>query len=292
MWRRPLLLAVLVAGVWGTSGQAFAQTPSAQTEPAPTTAPSTFALGRHPGAIPWGATAIGTYWVNGSHALEAPLVESSGVLRTSRWQVGYVCGQAPWSLHSHIRVENGFRLLGPLAQRAPSAWGGSHATLGMAFDSVTFGRNATSVSSLDLRLSTRLDLDQLLPNLRSWFVEGELGYAGRRAIERVTLNSRDTKVLIFSAGLGLYLGDPTSSGSELRLRVARDYNSYTQRPTDFPNLSRPQTAWGADVFQSLTPTWGLRARGEIGEGWMLGLHVVARAWSASAESNGLFSFGQ
>lgn len=292
MWRRPLLLAVLSASVWGTPGEALAQTPSAQTESEPTTSPRSLGLGKHSGAIPWGATAIGTYWVNGSQALKAPLVESSGVLRTSRWQVGYVCGQAPWSLYSHIRVENGFRLLGPLAKRAPSPWGGSHTTLGMAYDSVNFGRNATSVSSLDLRLNARLDLDQLAANLRGLFVEGELGYAGRRALERATSNSRDAKILVFSAGFGLYLGDPTTDGNELRLRVAQDYNSYTQRPTEFPHLTHPKTAWGADVFHALSPTWGLRARGEIGEGWVLGLHLVARAWSASAESNGLFSFGQ
>lgn len=288
MWLRSLLLALLCASIWGRAERAFAQTPA----PTPPRAPSTLALGKHPGALPWGSSSVGAYWVNGWRALQAPLVESTGVLRTARWQVGYVCAQAPWSLHSHVRLENAFRLLGPIAQRAPSDWGGTHTTVGMAYDNMNFGLNATSVSSLDLRLSTRLDLDQLSQNLRSWFVEGELGYAGRRAIERVTSNSRDARMFLFSAGLGLYLGDPTTSGSEIRLRVAQDYTSYTQRPTEFPNVTRPKTAWGSEVFHAFSPTWGLRARGEIGEGWVLGLHVVARAWSASAESNGLFSFGQ
>jgi hypothetical protein len=232
-------------------------------------------------------------WVSGNDGVVSPLVESSGVLRASRWHVGFVLGHAPASLHSHVRIENGFRLLGALAQRALSEWGASHLTLAMGFDNVRYPKTTTATTSLDLRLSSRLDLKLLTPTLQSLFVDAELGYAGRRADQHVGAASDDVQHAQYLVALGTYVGDPTTRGTELRARYFRDFRSYCERQVTHPELSAPGGCVGFDVSQSLSPTWGVRLQSDVGRhAWALGLYLVGRAWSESADSNGLFSFGQ
>ncbi len=298
MCHRALLLAAFGFGtcVWPES--VHAETASASVA-APSTASSsgasapTLDLGRHSGAQPWGTSNVGVSWINDNETIQAPLVESSGFLRASRWHVGFVLGHAPESLHTHVRIENGFRLWGALAQRAVSKWGASHLTLAMGFDNVRYAATTTATTSLEMRLTSRLDLRLLTPELVSFFVDGDLGYVGRRAAQHVGAASDDIRHLQYLVGLGAYLGDPTTNGTELRARYFRDFRSYCERQVTFPALTAPSGCVGFDVSHFTSPTWGLRLQTDAGKhGWVVGLYVVGRAWSESAESNGLFSFGQ
>lgn len=303
MRRSPLLLTVLGVGIWGHPQLANAepttssspQSSSSTTQSSPIEPVSSFAPGQHPGSLPWGSSFVGVSWVGGgSRGLNTAIVESSGVLRASRWHVGFVLGHAPWLLHSHTRIENGYRLWGALAQRAVSPLGASHATLSMAFDTLRFSRTTTSTTTLELRLSTRVDLKLVAPELRSLFIDAEVGYAGRRALQNNSGVVDDIRLGQYGIGVGYYLGDPTTHGTELRVRYNADARSYCQAPPLLPDLAPPQGCLGLELAHFLSPSWGLRAQAEAGAGgvWVLGLHVLARAWSESAESNGLFDFGQ
>jgi hypothetical protein len=232
--------------------------------------------------------------LGGSNALDTAIVESSGMLRASRWHVGFVLGHAPWLLHSHTRIENGYRLWGALAQRVVSPLGASHVTLSMAFDNVRYSTTTTATTTLELRLSGRLDLKLVTPELRSLFIDVDGSYAGRRALQNNTGIVDDIRVGQYGVGLGYYLGDPTTHGTELRARYNIDARSYCQAPPLLPDLHAPWGCWGLEISHFVSPSWGLRVQAEAGERgvWVLGLHVLARAWSASAESNGLFDFGQ
>jgi len=303
MWCRPLLLTVLIVGLLGQTGPARAETKAAASDGGSSAAGATrekdelaaiFGPGEHPGALAWGMTYVGILWVNGHGALKAPIVESSGVLRTGRWHVGFVLSHAPWSLHSHTRVDSNYRMWGAMAERAVSDLGASHATISMSFDDVRYAETSMETATMDLRLSSRLDLKLLDPLLRSVFAEGEIGYVGRRALQLTTGIVQDVRHPQFGIGVGYYLGDPTYRGSELRVRYLREYTSYCERPATEPSQLRPPRGCLAfDLWHFFSPTWGLRAFTEVGtRGWVLGLHWVGRGWSDSANSNGLIDFGQ
>jgi hypothetical protein len=296
MWRHPFLLTLFGMAAWGAPklGRAQPSTESGTKLSAPTVASSSFTPGEHSGALPWGISHVGVLWINGHGGLDTPVIESSGMLRASRWNVGFVLSHAPWSLHSHTRIENGYRLWGALAQRAMSELGASHATLSMDFDNARYHETSTSTTSLELRLSSRLDLKLLAPGLRSLFIDADVGYAGRRAAQRTSPATEDIKLLQFGLGLGMYLGDPTTDGNELKVRYTRDFKSYCEKPAVTPaQLTAPKGCAGFELWHFLSPSWGLRGQYEVGQlGWVLGLHLVGRAWSESAESNGIFDFGQ
>lgn len=300
MWRRPLLSTVLLVGLLGQNARAETQAATVEEQASRGATrredelASIVAPGEHPGALAWGTTYVGVLWVNGYAALRAPILESSGVLRTGRWHVGFVLSHAPWSLHSHTRVDSSYRMWGAMAERAVSDVGASHATVSMSFDDVRYSETPVETTSMDVRLSSRFDWKLLDRRLRSVFAEGEVGYVGRRSTQLATDVVLDIRHPQFGIGVGYYLGDPTYRGSEMLVRYFRDYKSYCEQPATEPNQLRPPRGCvGFDLWHFLSPTWGLHAFTEVGtRGWVLGLHWVGRGWSDSANSNGLIDFGQ
>lgn len=251
-----------------------------------------YVLGAHPGSLPWGASFVGVSWLDDAKRGWTPIVESGGVLRAMRWSVSLLNAQSPDLLHSHLRIENGFRLWGAPARRGFTAWGASHGSIGLGYDSTRHADPATATTSTDIRFSTRLDFRLLSPRLSSFFSEALLGYGGRRSTRRADSKLRDLKTPLYGAGVGLYVGDPTTQGCELTLSYLHHYNSYAEAAPRFSSLSEPRGHWRLEAHQALTATWGLGVFGETGEHAVWGVYLTARAWSESAHGNALFDLGQ
>lgn len=255
-----------------------------------TAAPRGF--GKHSGAVPWGTSTVGVVWIENPQFQLGPVVESGGVIRAGRWSVNLLLGHAPGDLHSRLKLENGYRLWGPVAQRSISNWGGSHSTLSMAYEDLRFGEAGFRSSGTELRWWGRSDSEQLAPNVRGAFVDWELGVAGKITTYRPSdVTSRET-LLLGGFGFGAYHGDPTTVGGETRLYYSHRHDGYVGGLLQ-PGLGSGTIGYfGIETQHFISPTWGVRVVSEVGSAWTVGLYLVARAWSASATGTGLFDFGQ
>jgi hypothetical protein len=260
--------AILGAGAFGVSFLADVYR---------TAAPEGF--GKNPGGLPWGSTEVGVLWINNPRLDYGPVVRSHGELRSGLWSATLTSYNAPRALHQYYRIENGFRLWGAPAERRAFATGGSHVTAFVALESSTFGRPDYATKGAEGRLAARVDSEQWLPKVHGAFFEAELGYSGRRTEYNSTGNTLDDTLLLGGFGFGAYHGDPTTCGGETRLFYNHRHDGYVGGLLQAGLGSGTIGSFGLETSHFLTPTWGLRLRGEIGAAAVVGLHLVARAWA-------------
>ncbi len=245
-------------------------------------------LGKHPGAIPWGTSSVGVVWISDPQFDIGPVVESSAVIITGRWIGSVLLGHAPEALHWRLRMENGYRLWGPVAGRVRSNWGGSHGTLSMAFEDIRFGQQGITSSGPEVRMWGRADSEQLAPNIRGAFVDWELGYAGKVTTYSPSDATTRETMLLGGFGFGAYHGDPTTVGGETKLYYSHRHDGYAGGLLQAGLGSGIIGKFGLESMHFFTPTWGVRMATEVGSAWTLGLYFVARSWSDSAD--GPFDF--
>lgn len=247
-------------------------------------------FGQHPGSVPWMTTEVGLLWIDNPRLDYGPLAQTSATLRWGRWSAALTANQAPQALHSLTRLEAGFRMWGAPTGRRTSATGGSHLTALLGYEYSSYRQQAYATASGDVRITGRIDSEHVLPHVRGAFFEGELGYARRETGYARFYTAVSDSVLLGGFAFGAYHGDPTTSGGETRLYYDHRHDGYVSGLLMTGLGSGTIGHFGLETTHFFSPTWGLRAHAEIGAAAVLGVHLVARAWSGDAGDLGLVRF--
>lgn len=247
-------------------------------------------FGHNPGSLPWMTTEIGLLWIDNPRLDYGPLAQTSVALRWNRWSAALSAGQAPEALHSLTRLEAGFRMWGAPTGRRASATGGSHLTALLGYEKSSYRKLSYTTTAGEVRITGRVDSEQVLPRVRGAFFEGELGYARRDTSYELFYTAVSDSLLLGGFAFGAYHGDPTTSGGETRLYYDHRHDGYTAGLLMTGLGSGTIGHFGLETKHFFSPTWGVRAHAEIGAATVLGLHLVARAWPSDVNDVGLVRF--
>ena len=247
-------------------------------------------FGQHPGSVPWMTTEVGLLWIDNPRLRLGPVVVTSTTLRWDRWSASLLANQAPAALHSSMRLEAGYRLLGAPTGRGIAPTGGSHLTAHLAFEDSRYRQASYLTRGAELRLTTRVDSEDALPNVAGAFFEGELGYARRRTRYEIFDTSVGDSLLLGGFGFGVYHGDPTTCGGETRIYYDHRHDGYAAGLLMAGLGSGTIGHFGVESTHFFSPTWGIRTNAEIGAAAVFGVHLVARAWSGSGADAGSVRF--
>lgn len=247
-------------------------------------------FGKHPGSVPWMTTEVGLVFIENPRLKYGPLARSSATLRWDRWSLAAATYQAPSALHSLTRVEAGFRMWGATVGRRPANTGGSHVTAVLGYEDSRYRRASYLTQGGEVRLTARVDSERLLPAVRGAFFDGELGYARRRTGYELFDTAVYDSLLLGGFAFGAYHGDPTTNGGETRLYYNHRHDGYVAGLLMSGLGSGTIGHFGLETTHFFNPTWGLRAHAEIGSAAVIGLHLVARAWSSASGDLGLVRF--
>jgi hypothetical protein len=247
-------------------------------------------FGAHPGSVPWMTTEVGVQWLNSPRVDYGPLVQSSATLRWGRWSAALTANQAPQALHSLKRLDTGFRLWGAPTGRHHSPTGGSHVTALLGFEDSHYRQASYETRGGEVRVTARIDAEHVLPHVHGAFFDGELGYARRQTSYELFDTAVYDSLLLGGFAFGAYHGDPTTSGGETRLYYNHRHDGYVAGLL-MPGLGSGTIGhFGVETTHFFSPTWGLRVHAEAGSAVVLGLHLIARAWSAAGGDVGLVRF--
>ena len=204
-------------------------------------------------------------------------------LRFKRWRWSPGAWIAAGS--QNMRFENAlaYRAYGPLPASDKLALDGSYVDIVAGQfhhryrEEFSPALNSTfQITSVDVRVEARLDLQRILPSLTGSFVEGNAG-AGLAAYHFPTPSATEaSSVLLGGFGFGVYLGrEPARWGQ------ARMY--YNHRHDDFagglktPGLGSGALGhFGADLVAYLSQHWGFRTDVQAGSAWIVGLSALYR----------------
>jgi hypothetical protein len=252
----------------------------------------------------------------GAAATELPLLDASlGYLYVYDPQFAYrhfgaldvSARLGPWHLlasaalaangdSQRLELGAGYRVLGPRgpeldASGARSARDGSYLEPRVGVIEHRFPDDGFSSLVVEAELEGRLDSARYLPDVHGAFFTANAGYA--RQIFHHDLPgpnpSTSTSLLLAGVGFGIYLGHPSfsprssrppgvePSGGELEIYYDHRHDGFAGGLKVNGLGSGVAGHFGLRGEYQLSERWGVRARGEVGSAYTLGLDLVIRA---------------
>lgn len=235
--------------------------------------------------LPWLVAGLGYTYVDDVQFEHQHFATTRLDGRVGSWHVLLEAMQAPSAQNQWLGLQAGYRLLGPRAA-ASSAPDGSYLEPRLQLSRHAFGEDGFVSRVFAVELDGRLDSQRLLPDVHGAFFQAAAGL-GRQWVD-YTLAGADPRdssgLLLLHVGFGLYLGrrgggsgaGPAQAGSELELYYdhRRDGLSGGIETRGATSGFAGHTGLVAQWF--ITPEWGLRALGEVGSSWVLGLAALLR----------------
>jgi hypothetical protein len=200
--------------------------------------------------------------------------------RLGPWHLAAGTSRSTIGGSDRLELAGGYRVLGPGGYDADAAADGSYLEPRLGISEHRFHDDGFSSLVLELALEGRLDVDRYLPDVHGAFFQAEAGYA--RQIFRHDLPGPNpttgTSLLLAHVGFGMYLGNRAGDGTggELELYYDHRHDGYAGGLKVNGLGSGPAGHFGLRGNYQLTPRWGLRAHGEAGSAYVLGLDLVAR----------------
>lgn len=200
--------------------------------------------------------------------------------RLGPWHLAAGTSRSTIGGSDRLELTGGYRVLGPRGFGAGDAPDGSYLEPRLGVREHRFDDDGFSSLVLELALEGRLDVDRYLPDVHGAFFQGEAGYA--RQIFRHDLPgpnpTTSTGLLLAHVGFGVYLGNRAGDGTggEVELYYDHRHDGYAGGLKVNGLGSGVAGHFGLRGDYQLTPRWGLRAHGEAGSAYVLGLDFVAR----------------
>jgi hypothetical protein len=190
------------------------------------------------------------------------------------WRFG---PRATASLGAHnvrYRIPVSYRVLGPTARHQGSdASFVDVATAGTLHD---FGEDGFDVTTLELGLESRLDLERYRPELNGMFLELGLGVGLNRYSYEAPLASPDNNsLLLMSFGMGAYFGG-SPQGGEAKFYYDHRHDDYAAG-LKLPGLGSGVAGhFGLQSRAYWSENWGLLLDGQVGSAYVLSASLLFR----------------
>jgi len=200
--------------------------------------------------------------------------------RLGPWHLAAGTSRSTIGGSDRLELLGGYRVLGPRGHGAAAASDGSYLEPRVGVSEHRFPDDGFSSLVLEVALEGRLDVERYLPDVHGAFFQGEAGYG--RQIFRHDLPgpnpTTSTSLLLAHAGFGMYLGNRAGDGTggEVELYYDHRHDGYAGGLKVNGLGSGPAGHFGLRGNYQLSPRWGVRAHGEAGSAYVLGLDVVAR----------------
>lgn len=238
-------------------------------------------FGRPLARLPWLSFSAGVRFVNDPTLSSRLYLTPALDLRLARWRLSPAAFIAPGGETLRVAFDTAFRVLGPRADR-PDARGTSvDLVLGLFHHrhreaSTRVFDPAYDLSSLDLRVESRVALAALAPSLAGAFVDASAGL-GIGAYQYPQVDAAEAQgVLIGGFGFGAFLGHHPSRRGTLRLFYEHRHDGFAGG-LKTPGLGSGALGhFGAELVAFLSPRFGLVADVQAGAAWVFGLAVVHR----------------
>lgn len=207
--------------------------------------------------------------------------------RLGPWHLELDTAHSPDPGNQRLELLAGFRALG---QGAPGARAGSSSFLEpqIGFSSHRFDGDGFVSSVLQLAVDSRLDAQQLLPDVQGGFFQAMAG-VGRQwlAFDVPGTRAQDvSSLLLLRMGFGLYLGRapavlptgaPALNAGELEFYYDHRRDGFAGGLKTGGPISGFAGHLGLSGEYRFSEAWGLRALGEVGSHWVFGISALLRA---------------
>ena len=219
---------------------------------------------------------LGTRYVYDPTVRYGWLVGPAADLRWGRWRLSpgaWIAGDAH---NVRAGAELAYRASGP----GPAAAGvdGSYVDAVVAATEHHFGPEAFDLTILTAEARGRVDLRRLARTLAGSFAEGGLGLGWVLTHYRVGAHETDGDGLLLARfAYGLYLGRDPARGGELAVFYDHRHDDYAGGLKVTGIGSGVAGHLGLEGSWFFLPRWGLRAEGQVGSAYLVGLSLVHRA---------------
>jgi len=205
------------------------------------------------------------------------------------WHLALDTAHSPAPGNQRIELLAGYRALG---QSAPGARAGEGSFLEpqIGFSSHRFDSDGFVSSVLQLGVDSRLDAQQLLPDVQGGFFQAMVGVARQAlAFDVPGTQAHDaSSMLLLRMGFGLYLGRaagllptgaPASNAGELEFYYDHRRDGFAGGLKTTGPISGFAGHLGLSGEYRFSEAWGLRALAEAGSHWVFGISALLRAGS-------------
>jgi hypothetical protein len=207
--------------------------------------------------------------------------------RLGPWHLQLDTAHSPTPGNQRIELLAGFRALG---QGALGARAGASSFLEpqLAFSSHRFDSDGFVSSVLQVAIDSRLDAQELLPDVKGGFFQAMAGLARQWvAFDVPGAPAQDaSSMLLLRMGFGLYLGRapgalptgaPAPNAGELEFYYDHRRDGFAGGLKTAGPISGFAGHLGLSGEYLFSEAWGLRALGEVGSHWVFGMSALLRA---------------
>lgn len=233
------------------------------------------AFGSPPRSMPWIETQLGLRYVyNPTFAYRSFLVQSVDL----RWRSLRLMPSGWFALddtNSRVRALAAYRFTGPKTLGSALSADGSYLDLEGAFTHHRYTTEKFTITSVELSLRGRLDMDRFLPSLAGSFAEMSLGGA-ILADSYFNATTDGNTLLLGRFGYGVYIGRPSYPRGEVMVY-------YDHRRDDFAAGLKIARV-GSGIFGHMglegklyfNDQWGALLDAQMGSAYLAGLSVLYR----------------
>jgi hypothetical protein len=236
--------------------------------------------------LPWLEAGLGYTYVDDAQFAGRHFATTRLDGRVGPFRLVFDAAQSPGADEQWLEVQTGYRLWGPRASPRLEL-DGSYLEPRVGWSRHAFGEDGFASHVLALELEGRLDSQRLLPDVRGAFFQAAAGLARQWVVYALPgADATDSSgMLLLHVGFGVYLGRwstaPSSqgalaSGGELELYYDHRRDGFAGGIETRGATSGFAGHVGLTADWYFTSDWGLRALGELGSNWVLGLSALLR----------------
>ena len=179
--------------------------------------------------------------------------------------------------HARLRLLGGYRIAGPMTSR--DATDGSALDLEAALTRHSYGPEGFAISTVELFVRSRTDLERIAAPLTGSFMEAGLGGAVQKFtydIPGQDVPSDFETMLLARFGFGMYLGGPQAPDGELLLYYDHRHDDFAAGLLSSLPTSGVPGHMGLDAQLFVSERWGVAGQAQIGSALVSGLSLVFR----------------
>jgi hypothetical protein len=236
-------------------------------------------FGRSRGHAPWIQTELGYRYVYDPrfeyrHFLVQGIDFRSGAMRfapTAWWSTG--------TNNARLRILGGYRVAGPKASSGKGAKDGSALDLEAALTRHDYGQDGFVITTAEVFVRSRMDLQRVAKPLAGSFLEVGLGGAVQRfswEIPGQDVPADLETMLLARFGFGMYVGGPSAPDGELLLYYDHRHDDFAAGLLSSLPTSGVLGHFGCDARVFATDHWGVAGQAQVGSALVTGLSLVFR----------------